>query len=201
MDFSTVKKNLEAREYSVSIFKTSSEAVKYLNAKIDNQTVGFGGSMTLEEINLFEYLKTHNTVFWHQKTPVGKTSNEIRIAASKAKIYISSVNALAESGEIINIDGNCNRIASIFYGHEKIYLVIGKNKLEKDCENAVFRARNTAAPLNARRVGAKTPCAVKCDKCHDCKSAERICRGLSILWGKPMSGEFEIILIDENLGY
>ena len=82
-----------------------------------------------------------------------------------------------------------------------MYLVIGKNKLEKDYDSALWRARNIASPLNARRVGAKTPCAVKCDKCYDCKSPERICRGLSVLWGKPMTGEFEVILVHEDLGY
>lgn len=201
MDFSIVEKNLKDRGYIVTIFETATEAVKYLDMHIDNQTVGFGGSVTLEQMKLFETLQSHNTVFWHQRIPEGKTSTEIRIAASQASIYISSVNGLAETGEIINIDGNCNRVASIFYGHKKVYLVIRENKLEKDYDSALHRARNIASPLNAKRVGAKTPCAVKGDKCYDCKSPERICRGLSVLWGIPMTGEFEVILVHEELGY
>lgn len=201
MDFSTVEKNLKNRGYAVTSFETASEAVKYLDMQIDNQTVGFGGSMTLEQMGLFEALQSHNTVFWHYRIPKGKTDNEVRLAANRAAIYISSVNGLAETGEIINIDGNCNRIASIFYGHEKVYLVIGKNKLEKDYDSALYRARNVASPLNAKRLGVKTPCAFKGDKCYDCKSPERICRGLSVLWEKPMTGEFEVVLIHESLGY
>lgn len=201
MDFSIVEKKMKDRGYIVTIFETATEAVKYLDMHIDNQTVGFGGSVTLEQMKLFETLQSHNTVFWHQRIPEGKTSTEIRIAASQASIYISSVNGLAETGEIINIDGNCNRVASIFYGHKKVYLVIGENKLEKDYDSALHRARNIASPLNAKRVGAKTPCAVKGDKCYDCKSPERICRGLSVLWGIPMTGEFEVILVHEELGY
>ena len=201
MDFSTVEKNLKDRGYAVTIFATASDAVKYLNAQIDNQTVGFGGSVTLEQMGLFETLQSHNTVFWHHRLPAGKTSSEIREEASKASIYLSSVNGLAETGEIINIDGNCNRVSSIFYGHKKVYLVIGKNKLEKDYDHALYRARNVASPLNAKRVGAKTPCAMNADKCYDCKSPERICRVLSVLWGKPTIGEFEVILIQEALGY
>lgn len=184
MDFSIVERNLTDRGYIVTIFETVAEAVRYLDMQIDNQTVGFGGSVTLEQMNLFETLQSHNTVFWHQRIPIGKTSTEIRIAANKAAIYVSSVNGLAETGEIINIDGNCNRVASIFWGHEKVYLIIGKNKLEKDYDSALYRARNIASPLNAKRVGAKTPCAIKGDKCYDCKSPERICRGLSVLCGK-----------------
>lgn len=201
MDFSIVEKNLKDKGYTVTIFQTAVEAVKYLDTQIDHQTVGFGGSMTLEKIGLYETLQIHNTVFWHQRIPEGKTSKETRLAANNATIYISSVNGLAETGEIINIDGNCNRVASIFYGHEKVYLVIGKNKLAKDYDSALYRARNIASPLNAKRAGVKTPCAIKGDKCYDCKSPERICRGLSVLWGKPMAGEFEVILINEELGY
>ena len=92
-------------------------------------------------------------------------------------------------------------MASIFYGHKKVYLVIGKNKIEKDYESAVGRARNIAGPLNAKRLKRKTPCAQKADKCYDCDSPERICRGLSVLWEKPMAGDVEIILINETLGY
>ena len=201
MDFSIVEKNLKDRGFVVTIFETAAEAANYIDMQIDHQTVGFGGSVTLEQMKLFETLQSHNTVFWHQKVPTAAVKAEVRMAASKAAIYISSVNGLAETGEIINIDGTCNRVASIFYGHKKVYLVIGKNKVEKDYDSALWRARNVASPLNAKRLGAKTPCAVKGDKCYDCKSPERICRGLSVLWGKPMTGEFEVILINEELGY
>ncbi len=88
-------------------------------------------SITLEQMGLYETLKSHNTVFWHWRIPEGKTSKEIRLEANQANIYISSVNGLDETGEIINIDGDCNRVASIFYGHEIVYLVVGENKIEK----------------------------------------------------------------------
>ena len=133
--------------------------------------------------------------------PQGMTDAEVRAKENAAEIYLSSVNGLAETGEMINIDGRCNRVASIFYGHEKVYLVIGENKLEKDYDSALYRARNVAAPRNARRVGANTPCAVHMDRCYDCSSPDRICRGLSVLWGKPTGSEFEILLIHEELGY
>lgn len=201
MDFAIVEKNLKDRGYAVTAFETTAEAVKYLDMQIDNRTVGFGGSVTLDQMNLFETLQSHNTVFWHHKVPAGKERKEAIAEANKAAVYISSVNGLAETGEIINIDGNCNRVASIFYGHEKVYLVAGKNKLAKDYDSALWRARNVASPLNAKRLGVNTPCAVKGDKCYDCNSPDRICRGLSVLWGKPRSGEFEVVLINEELGY
>ena len=201
MNFEIIRKNLEDRGYKVSCFDTAKEAVDYMDIQINGKTVGFGGSMTLEEIGLYERLSIHNDVRWHQRIPDGKTSKEVRLAANAAEIYVSSVNGLAETGEIINIDGNCNRVAAIFYGHKKVYLVVGANKIAKDYDSALWRARNIASPLNAKRLGMKTPCAVKADRCYDCKSSDRICRGLSVLWSKPMTGEFELVLINEKLGY
>ena len=71
----------------------------------------------------------------------------------------------------------------------------------KNYEEALDRARNIAAPLNAQRLGVKTPCAVRGDKCYDCKSPQRICRNFSVLWRKPTGCEYEVILIHEKLGY
>ena len=200
-NFDTLKKNLISLGYIVNSFENATEAVQYLDKQIHNQTVGFAGSMTLEKMGLYEQLSKHNEVYWHHRIPAGKTSKEVRMEANAASTYVTSVNGISENGEIINIDANCNRVASIFYGHEKVYFVIGENKIEKDYESALYRARNIAAPLNAKRLGVRTPCAIKADRCYDCKSPERICRGLSVLWSKPMTGEFEVILIHENLGY
>jgi hypothetical protein len=200
MMFDVVEKNLRNRGYGVAVFETVPDAVEYLNAQIDQKTVGFGGSMTLDQMKLYEVLKDHNKVYWHWK-PEEKTGGEVIALANTADIYISSVNGLAETGEIINIDGNCNRVSSILYGHKKVYLIVSKNKLEKNYDSALYRARNVASPLNAKRLGVKTPCAAKGDKCYDCDSPERICRGLSVLWTKPTNGEYEVVLINEELGF
>ncbi len=201
MMFERVKANLEEKGFKVTVCETAKEAAEYVDSQIDGKTVGIGGSMTVEEMGLYEKLAVHNDVRWHQRIPQGKTSMEVRLAANAAEIYISSVNGLAETGEIINIDGNCNRVAAIFYGHKKVYLIAGKNKLAPDYDSALWRARNIASPLNARRLNMKTPCAVNADKCYDYKSPDRICRGLSVLWSKPMTGEFEVVLVKEKLGY
>ena len=201
MNFSVVENNLKERGFAVSCFASATEAAAYLNAQIDRKTVGIGGSVTVEQMGLHEMLLSHNTVYWHQKMPEGMTKQEVRAAANAASVYISSVNGLAETGELINIDGACNRVSATLYGHEKVYLVVGRNKLAKDYDSALYRARNVASPRNAMRLGLKTPCAVKGDKCYDCSSPERICRALVVLWGKPMNGDYEIVLVDEDLGY
>ena len=196
MDFTNVRKNLEDRGFAVSTFATAAEAAAYLNGAIDGKTVGFGGSVTLQEMGLFESLSSHNEVIWHWKQ-----GPDARQAAMTAQVYLTSVNGLSEDGEIINIDGSGNRVAATLYGHEKVYLVVGRNKIAPDYEKALWRARNIAAPKNAQRLNMATPCAVKGDKCYDCKSPARICRGLVVLW-RPMTGmETEVVLVDEELGY
>ena len=193
--FDTVKQNLETRGFSVRTFATAAEAAAYLNEAIDGKTVGFGGSVTLKDMGLYELLGSHNEVHWHWVN-----GPEERKAAMRTQVYLSSANGLAETGEIINIDGGGNRVASTLYGHEKVYLVIGRNKLAPTYDEALWRARNIASPKNAQRLGRKTPCAVKGDRCYDCKSPERICRGLVVLWGAMMGMETEVILVDEDLG-
>lgn len=200
-EFEKIVTNLEKKGYQVHVFENKESAADYIDTQIDKKIVGFGGSVTIQQMNLYEKLSGHNTVYWHDEKPENMTIMEIRSAATRAEVYISSVNGISEDGEIVNIDNTGNRVAAISYGPAKIYLLIGKNKISSNLEEAIYRARNVAAPLNAKRLGRKTPCAVKGDKCYDCKSPERICRNLSVLWDKPTGSEYEIILINETLGY
>lgn len=196
-----LKENLKSKGYTVHIFETGESAAEYINGSVDNTTVGFGGSVTLHQMELYEKLSSHNTVYWHDEKPENLSVMETRTAASRADVYISSVNGISENGEIVNIDNIGNRVAAISYGPPKVFLVIGKNKIADTFEDALYRARNVAAPLNAKRLNMKTPCAAKGDKCYNCSCPQRICRNLSVLWDKPAGTDYEIILINEDLGY
>ena len=195
MDLHKTIKNLEERGFKVSHFASGAEATAYLAGQIHGCTVGFGGSKTLETLGLYETLAEDNTVYWHWKEP-GRATQE---KALLAEVYICSANAVSETGEIVNIDGTGNRIAATVFGHQKVFIVAGTNKLAPDFESAVSRARNTAAVQNCARFGKKTPCQTD-GKCHDCRSAERICNAMTVLWG-PMNGmETEVVLIDGDYG-
>ncbi len=195
-------KNLEKKGYKVSVFGSKEAAADYMAAEIKNATVGIGGSMTALEMGLYEKLRAENTVFWHWKATEEMPAAAMQQKAATADVYISSVNGIAETGEIINIDGGGNRVAATMYGHKKVYFVVGQNKIAPDFEKAMHRARNIAAPKNAHRLGTATPCAVKGDKCYDCRSAGRICNIFSVFPTRPKSvKEYEVVLIKENLGY
>ena len=195
MAFEAVKERLLTLGYSVSEFETAAEAADYLDRVIDGTVVGIGGSVSVQQLNVYDRLCRHNTVRWHWVDGMDTLP-----AASDSRVYIASVNGLAETGEIINIDVFGNRVANLLYGHEKVYLIVGRNKLAPTYEEALWRARNIAAPQNAACKQSGTPRTVD-GRCHDCKSPGRICRGLTVQW-MPMSGmETEVVLVNEDLGY
>lgn len=191
-----LQKNLEANGFKTSCFDTGKEAAAYLNAQLDGTTIGFGGSETSWELGLYQSLREHNQCRWVR---CGDDTGE----AVCAPCYICSVNGVAETGEMVNIDGHGNRLAATLYGKKKLFFVVGQNKIVPDLPAAIHRARNIAAPLNARRLNRKTPCALSDDmKCYDCKSPDRICSAMVIYWQKPSSiEEAEVILVREDLGY
>lgn len=195
MNIEKAIKNFKLRGYTVKHFATGTEAADYMAAQIKGRTVGIGGSKTVEQLGLFDRLKDSNSVYWHWKVPGPETIEK----ANAADVYISSANAMTESGEILNIDGRGNRLAGQVYGSKQVYIVAGTNKLCPDFESALYRARNVAAVQNCKRFENNNPCKLD-DKCHDCRMDSRICRALLVLWGPMMGMSTEIILIDEELG-
>ena len=200
MAFEALKEKLEHNGFAVSVFPTGAEAAAYLNGQIDGMTVGFGGSMTLTQLGLQESLSRHNIVFSHGYTPA--PGRKVQELAAGSDVYILSANGIAaDTGEILNIDGNGNRVSASLFGHKKVYIVAGKNKVSPNFAAALDRARNVVAPKNAQRLKRATPCAAKGDRCYNCSSPERICNALVVFWKSVYSMEMEVVLVDEELGY
>lgn len=188
------RENLEKLGYKVSLCATKEEASDYLSTTIVKTTVGIGGSMTVKELDLYPRLQEQNEVIWAWE---GGDTKE----ATRCSVYISSVNGASESGELINIDGLGNRVSATIYGTEKVFFIIGVNKIEENYDKALWRARNIASPKNAQRLQKKTPCAVLADKCYDCNSPDRICRSMVVHLCPPSGSVTEVVIIDDNLGY
>lgn len=122
--------NLEKRGFEAVFFETSKEAVEFMVERISGKSVGIGGSLTVKEMGLDEALSKENAVFWHWDAKLVEKlggAKAVRDQAQDAQVYVSSVNAIARTGQIVNIDGTGNRIASLAYGHEEVYLLVGKN--------------------------------------------------------------------------
>ncbi|MCI6232443.1 MAG: lactate utilization protein [Selenomonas sp.] len=200
MDFSNIAAALRKREYDVSCFATAKEAAAYLDAAIDGQTVGFGDSLTLLALGIYDLLARHNDVRDPAHPREGEDFYSTARTCLLTDVFLTSVNGLAATGEMVNIDGTGNRVAGSLYGHKKVYFVVGSNKIAPTLEAAAFRARNVAAPQNAVRHGYRTPCARKQDRCYDCYHPNRICNAQVIYWQKMNHMDMEVILIDEPLG-
>lgn len=194
MNIENLRKSFERGRFEFNYFETKKEANNYIMENVKNKKVSFGGSITLQEMGLYELLSKNNEMHWHWKD-----KNDI---TQVADVYFTSANALSENGEIVNIDGLGNRVSAAIYGCSEVYVVCGINKIEKDLESAMYRAKNIAAPKNAKRLNKNTPCAVKVDKCYNCASDDRICAATTIVNFKPMGVKrYNIIVVGEELGY
>lgn len=186
--------NFRRNRFDVSFFRTGQEAVEYLCSQINGKTVGFGDSATLASLGLADRLRRKNKVF-DPGSYSGEEFIEIARKALTADVFLLSANAVSASGEIVNIDSTGNRVAGSIFGHEKVYFVFYADKIEPNLERAIWRARNIAAPQNAKRFGFKTPCAINGDKCYNCNSPDRICNVMAIHMKKEKSMDEEIVII------
>ena len=197
-DLEKTRKNLENRGFRAHVFATGAEAADYLAQTLHNTCIGIGGSVTIDEIGVYDRLSADNDVIWRWKKP----TPDSRERGAAAETFLCSANGVSETGEIVNIDGYGNRVAPTIYGPQRVFLVVGKNKIAPDLNGAIDRARNIAAPLNARRLNRHTPCAVGELRCHDCRSREKVCGVMTVFFMPPTSvREFHVLLVDEELGY
>jgi hypothetical protein len=161
--------------------------------------IGFGGSQTVEQLGIPQKLAQEGYVCNHQLTSEIPW-NELCVKNRSAKYYITSTNAITEDGILVNTDGRANRISAMCYGSEKLFFVLGKNKICEDLNAAFKRIDEVAAPLNAKRLNKNTPC-VKNGKCVKCGVENTICKATLILYHPTSSMQVYVIIVDKELGY
>ena len=198
----TIIKNLKRRHIEGCYCATAEEAVKKVSELIaDGSSVTWGGTMTVRDLGIPQYLKDRGTleVLDRDLAETPKDKQDIYLKAFSADVYLSSANAISEDGVIVNIDGNGNRVAAITWGPKKVIFVIGLNKVAQNVEAALARARSTASPINAARFDINTPCHTD-GVCHNCNSPECICNYVHFLRNSPQ-GRHVVVLVGETLGY
>ena len=194
--------NLKRRNRAGYYCKDISEAKEKLAELLgENKTIGYGGSMTIDENGFKDFLreKGHEIIVRDDyKTPEEKRELNKKLITCDA--FLSSTNAISMDGELVNIDGASSRVAFITYGPEEVYIITGMNKVTSDLETAMERAKNVAAPINAIRIGTGTPC-TKAGKCMDCFDSKTICCNTVITRYSRIKDRIKVILIGEDLGY
>lgn len=163
-------------------------------------TVSWGGSMTFDEMGVKEQIKAGDYNVIDRDT--AKTQEErfdMMRQALLSDVYLASVNAMSEDGEMVNIDATGNRIAAIAFGPKTVILVVGMNKICRDLESARKRARTYAAPNNSLRLGLKLPC-TQTGCCNDCSSGDSVCSQIVEMRRNRIPGRIKVVLVGENLG-
>ena len=179
------------------------EALEILKDLIEeDDTVTVGGSMTLFEAGVIDFLRDGQYEFLdrYEKGISAEQLKEIYRKAFFSDVFVTSTNAVIENGELYNVDGNGNRVAAMIYGPESVIVIAGYNKIVKDLDEAKTRVQSLAAPANAVRLGLSTPCTVT-GKCMNCKSESRICADTVIMARQRTKDRIKVILVGEELGY
>jgi len=194
-----VIKGLESRNMTGYYAEDSDAALRLALSLIDEgASVTMGGAMSAREIGLVDALKAGNYNFIDRDAYDDKRA--AMLAAYDADVFLSSVNAMTEDGQLVNIDGNANRVSAIVQGPKKVLFIVGMNKVCSDLDGAMKRARNVAAPINAQRFGLNTPCS-RTGACMDCKSPDTICCQFLITRFSRHKGRIHVILVNDSLGF
>ena len=164
----------------------------------EGSSVTMGGAMSAHEIGLVDALKAGNYHFIDRDAMADKRA--AMLAAYDADFFLTSANAMTSDGEMVNIDGNANRVSAIAQGPKKVLVIVGMNKICDDLDGAMKRARNVAAPINAQRFGLNTPCA-KTGACMNCKSPDTICCQFLITRFSRHADRIHVILVNDFLGF
>ena len=196
---------LRKNGFDAVYFDDRAEAVDYMLGFVSSgMSIGFGGSMTLAELNMIDLVKQKGAQLALELTPTDY--EDFDALGRKLKktvqtdIYFTSSNAVTLDGALVNIDGGGNRVTAMMYGPNKVIVAAGINKICRDEAAAWERIRMVAAPRNARRLNMPTPCA-ETGICVNCKHPARICRLYTVMRCKPFFTDVTVVIIGETLGF
>ena len=203
----SVKESLEKNNFEVFIAQNAEKAkdiaLEEIIPKLDVKSVSWGGSMSFVATGLFHALKDdgkYEVINTFDKSFTFEEQMKLRRQSLMVDLFITGTNAVTESGHLVNLDMIGNRVAAITWGPKNVILFIGRNKICGDLEDAMYRIKNIAAPVNTMNLDKKTPCATK-GYCQDCSSPDRICNTWTITEKCLPKKRIKVVLINEDLGF
>ncbi len=198
-----LRKALEKNRIESELFSTKDELIYSINNFLKPKViVGVGDSKTLEQLGIYTLLRNSSCTFLDKYKPdiTKKEKYELYRKNFSADLFISGINAITLEGKIFNLDGNGSRVAPIIFGPKKVFLICGTNKIVPNDEEAIYRIKNIAAPIDAKRLNKNTPC-TKTGKCMNCKSLNKICNYYSIIQGQFDKQRIKVLLIEGEYGF
>jgi len=201
-----LKAALESNNFEVYLADNKDEAYKIviegIMPPLNARTISWGGSMTFQATGLYKDLKSNSNLEvldTFDKIIPPDQKNELRRQALLVDLFITGTNAVTETGQLVNLDMIGNRIGALTFGPKWVIILVGRNKIAADLDEAMFRVKNYVAPANSMRLDKKTPCA-KTSYCEECKSPDRICNTWTITEKSFPKGRVKVVLINEDLG-
>lgn len=205
------KNNMEA-----AYLPGAQDVVPMLRSMLDEQcTIALGGSMTLVETGALKLVRSemYRLIDRYEQ---GLTHEQLRqrfVASFGADVFLTSVNAITEHGELYCVDGTSNRVAAMLYGPRKVIVIAGWQKIVPTLRDAVDRVKHIAAPANAIRLEKDTPC-VKTGYCVAPFCDDRnlmsiptggcdhgICSNMVVMGRQPVKGRISVLIVGEEVGY
>jgi len=200
-----LKDVLEANNFEVHIAENVDAAKKIVREIVPRtgaKSISWGGSVTYVQTGLYQELKDYpgiEVLDTYEKGVPPEEMLERRRRSLLVDLFVTGTNAVTETGKLVNLDMTGNRVAGITFGPRNVIILVGRNKVVPDIEDAMLRVKNYAAPANAMRLDKKTPC-VKTSICEECRSIDRICNTWTITEKSFPKGRIKIVLINEDLG-
>lgn len=191
--YDSLKKNNFHVEY---VEKAEDVADIILRLIPEDASLEMAGSISVDQIGVKKLLIERGN---KGLVPDKEEFDPFAINKTRRDVLLVSTNAVTLDGKLVNVDGMGNRVTGMVYGPTQTILVVGRNKIVKDVDEALDRVQNVIAPYHAKNMGIPTPCA-KTGKCEDCNSPARICNITTIISKKPPGIDFTIILVNEDLG-
>ncbi len=198
-----MKKAYTKHNMGIHFVEDIEAGIKFLLTHIPTgSTIGLGGSITLEEIGIMKLLREGNYQLLDRYREDLSDDERIRLfqQSFSAKIFLTSSNAITVDGYLVNKDGRGTRMAPVVYGPEKVWVVVGKNKISKTIADGLHRIEHIAAPKNNVRLKTGTPC-TKTGVCEDCNHPNRICCHTVISGFQRIKNRIEVLVINTDLGY
>ncbi len=197
-----IVKALEKNFFAATYVQTSEAATaKMLELIPTSATIGFGGSVTLAQLGIISKLEERGNPVQNYTKP-GLSPQEIREIRRQhllSDVFLSGTNAVTLDGKLVNVDATGNRVGAMLFGPDKVFIVVGINKIVHDVAEAENRVRLWASPPNNKRLGYPNPCA-QTGVCVDCQGPTRICNITTILHKKPRQTDIHVIVVGEELG-
>lgn len=195
--------NLQKRNMEGYFFEDSRACVQAVLSMIpQGSSVSWGGSETFVETGMKDALSSASgfTLIDRSTAKTPEEAREIYLQTVMSDYFFMSSNALTLNGELINIDGNSNRLACLLHGPRHVMILVGMNKIVTDVESGIQRVHNFAAPPNAVRLNTQTPCQFT-GHCGDCLSPGCMCSHVVVTRRSRHEGRIKVFLIAQDLGY